>query len=69
VIAAAVLEQDPDFAAGNREARDVIRQQFPNSDSDITTAEFVQLARKALAPGGVPPSGVNPWAQHRLRRC
>ena len=19
--------------------------------------------------GGVPPSGVNPWAQHRLRRC
>lgn len=52
VIAAAVLEQDGDFAAGNREARDVIRQQFPNSDSDITTAEFVQLARKALAPDG-----------------
>jgi hypothetical protein len=52
VIAGAVLEQDPDFAAGNREARDVIRQQFPNSDSDITTAEFVQLARKALAPDG-----------------
>ena len=52
VIAGAVLEHDPDFAAGNREARDVIRQQFPNSDSDITTAEFVQLARKALAPDG-----------------
>jgi hypothetical protein len=52
VIAGAVLDQDPDFAAGNREARDVIRQQFPNSDSDITTAEFVQLARKALAPDG-----------------
>ena len=52
VIAGAVLEQDRDFAAGNREARDVIRQQFPNSDSDITTAEFVQLARKALAPNG-----------------
>lgn len=52
VIAGAVLEQDRDFAAGNREARDVIRQQFPNSDSDITTAEFVQLARKALAPDG-----------------
>jgi hypothetical protein len=50
VIAEAVLRQDRDFAAGNREARDVIRQQFPNSDSDITTAEFVQLARKALAP-------------------
>lgn len=50
VIAGAVLKQDRDFAAGNREARDVIRQQFPNSDSDITTAEFVQLARKALAP-------------------
>lgn len=52
VIAGAVLEQDRDFAAGNREARDVIRQQFPNSDGDITTAEFVQLARKALAPDG-----------------
>ena len=52
VIAGAVLEQDRDFAAGNREARDVIRQQFPNSDSDITTAEFVQLARKALVPDG-----------------
>ena len=52
VIAGAVLEHDPDFAAGNREARDVIRQQFPNSDSDITTADFVQLARKALAPDG-----------------
>ncbi|MGB5133662.1 MAG: BREX system P-loop protein BrxC [Prochlorococcaceae cyanobacterium] len=52
VIAGAVLEQDRDFAAGNREARDVIRQQFPNSDSDITTAEFVQLTRKALAPDG-----------------
>ena len=52
LIAGAVLEQDRDFAAGNREARDVIRQQFPNSDSDITTAEFVQLARKALAPNG-----------------
>jgi hypothetical protein len=52
VIAGAVLEQDPDYAAGNREARDVIRQQYPNSDSDITTAEFVQLACKALAPDG-----------------
>ncbi|CAK6701103.1 BREX system P-loop protein BrxC [Synechococcus sp. BA-124 BA4] len=52
VIAGAVLEQDRDFAAGNREARDVIRQQFPNSDSDIPTAEFVQLTRKALAPDG-----------------
>ena len=30
----------------------MIRQQYPNSDSDITTAEFVQLARKALAPDG-----------------
>jgi len=52
LIAGAVLAQDPDYAAGNREARDVIRQQYPNSDSDITTAEFVQLARKALAPDG-----------------
>jgi hypothetical protein len=52
VIADAVLQQDPDFAAGNREAREVIRQQFPNREGDITTAEFLQLARKALAPDG-----------------
>ncbi len=52
LIAGAVLEQDPDYAAGNREARDVIRQQYPNHEGDITTAEFVQLARKALAPDG-----------------
>jgi len=52
LIAGAVLEQDPDYAAGNREARDVIRQQYPNHEGDITTAEFVLLARKALAPNG-----------------
>lgn len=52
VIAAAVLEADPDFAADNRQARQVIREQFPNREGDITTAEFVQLAHKALAPEG-----------------
>lgn len=52
VIAGAVLEQDPSLAAGVTEAIDLIGRQFPDRDGDITTAEFVQLARKALAPDG-----------------
>jgi len=52
VIAGAVLEQDPSLAAGVTEAIDLIGRQFPDRESDITTNEFVQLARKALAPQG-----------------
>ena len=52
VIAAAVLERVPDLAAGITEAIDLIGRQFPDREGDITTKEFVQLARKALAPDG-----------------
>ena len=52
VIAQAVLEQDPDFATDKTDARKVIREQFPNPGGDITTTDFVKLARKALAPHG-----------------
>jgi hypothetical protein len=52
VIAAAVLEKIPDLAAGVTEAIELIGRQFPDRDGDITTKEFVQLARKALAPDG-----------------
>jgi hypothetical protein len=50
VIAGAVLEQDPSLAAGVTEAIDLIGRQFPDREGDITTAEFVDMARKALAP-------------------
>ena len=55
-IARALLEQDPDFAPDQVKARDAIRMQFPNNDSDISTSKFVELACKALAPqgGGLP---------------
>ena len=52
VIAGAVLEQDPSLAAGVTDALDLIGRQFPNREGDITTAEFIELARKALAPDG-----------------
>lgn len=54
-IARAVLACDPNFAPDERQARQVLRQQFPQQTSDITTAEFVSAARKALAPDGVLP--------------
>ncbi|MCT0213654.1 MAG: BREX system P-loop protein BrxC [Cyanobium sp.] len=52
VIASAVLERIPDLAAGITEAIDLIGRQFPDREGDITTKDFVQLARKALAPDG-----------------
>jgi hypothetical protein len=52
VIAEAVLEQDPTLAAGVPEAIELIGRQFPDREADLTTAEFVQLARRALAPAG-----------------
>jgi hypothetical protein len=52
VIAAAVLKEDPRLAVGVTEAIDLIGRQFPDRDGDISTAEFVDLARNALAPDG-----------------
>jgi hypothetical protein len=52
VIADALLKQEPSLAAGVTEAINLIGRQFPDREGDITTAEFVQLARKALAPNG-----------------
>lgn len=54
-IARAVLECDPNFAADEQEARRVIRTQFPRRTGDISTTEFIELARKALAPDGELP--------------
>ena len=50
-IAAALLAADPDFAPGPKEVRTVLAAQYPPLDGDLTTEEFVALARKALAHG------------------
>lgn len=50
-IAAALLAADPDFAPGPKEVRTVLAAQYPPLDGDLTTEEFVALARKALNHG------------------
>jgi hypothetical protein len=52
LIAGALLKCDPNFASDERQARQVLRQQFPLQLSDITTAEFIAAVRSALAPNG-----------------
>ena len=51
-IARAVLSCDPNFAPNEAEARKTIREQFPKRDSDITTAEFLAAAKRALRFAG-----------------
>ena len=51
-IAEALRKADPDFASGPKEARTAINAQFPPRSGDLTTEEFVTLARKALCFGG-----------------
>ena len=48
-LARAVLASDPSFAAGEVEARQTIRAQFPPQAADIATEEFLRAARDALA--------------------
>ncbi|RMH01945.1 MAG: BREX system P-loop protein BrxC [Planctomycetota bacterium] len=55
ILARAVLKCDPNFAADEREARRVLREQFPVPRADLTTAEFLDAARRALAPTGTLP--------------
>ena len=55
VIAKAVLDCDPNFAEDERSARATIKAQFPANPSDITTKEFLEMARKALAVDGQIP--------------
>jgi len=52
ILARAILECDPNFAPDEREARKVIRAQFPHLDRDLNTKEFLDAARQALAPEG-----------------
>ena len=57
LIAGALLAADPSFAAGEREARQALRNQFPKPN-DITNEEFITALQDALAPEGKMPGTV-----------
>ena len=57
VIARALLAADASLAPGEREVREVLREQFPRP-SDITTDEFIGALQETLAPGGAMPATV-----------
>ena len=58
VIASVVMEAQPTFAADIVAARKLLAQQFPLPRADISTAQFNEAARRALAPAGgeIPPT-------------
>lgn len=58
VIAKALIEADPSFAADVKGARQLLTQQFPQLSTDITTEQFIEAARKALSPDGEIPHTV-----------
>ena len=47
-VARSVIECDPEFANGEAEAKQLIKAQFPQQTSDITTPEFLRTAKDAL---------------------
>jgi hypothetical protein len=55
LIARALIEADPHFAADVKAARQVLIQQFPQLATDITTEQFIAAARQALSPDGELP--------------
>lgn len=55
VIAKAVLQCDPDFAADEKQARQTLRAQFPDRAGDISTGEFLTALKAALARDGQLP--------------
>ena len=61
VIAGALIAADAGFAADVRAARQLLAQQFPPLRTDISTEQFIEAARAALAPPADPrpaaPSG------------
>ena len=54
-IADALLAANPTFAAGPQDVRKQLAAQFPPIKHDLTTEEFVDLARKALAQDNTLP--------------
>lgn len=57
ILAKAVLEADPDFAADLKQARAALRAQFPLVE-DISTNEFIRLLREVLLVNGQVPCTV-----------
>ncbi len=55
VLARQLLAANPDFAADEKGARQLLRSQFPPPRTDITTEQFVAAAKRALAPDGELP--------------
>lgn len=55
VIAKALIDADPTFAADVKAARQLLFNQFPEPKADITTDQFVGAAKQALAPDGQLP--------------
>lgn len=55
VIAKALIESDPSFAADVKSARQILTQQFPQLSTDISTEQFIEAARKALCEDGEVP--------------
>ena len=58
VVAKAVMEASPAFAADVKGARQLLTHQYPQPKTDITTEQFIRAARQALSPGGgqIPPT-------------
>ena len=54
-ISEALLAANPTFAAGPKDVRKQLAAQFPPPTGDLTTEEFVDLARKALAEDAALP--------------
>jgi hypothetical protein len=57
VLAKAVLDADPDFAADLKQARAALRVQFPGV-KDISTNEFIRVVREVLSVDGQIPCTV-----------
>ena len=57
ILAKAVLDADPDFAADLKQARAAIRSQFPVID-DVKDSEFIRLVREVLSVNGQVPCTV-----------
>jgi hypothetical protein len=55
VIARALIQADPDFAADEKAARQVLVRQFALRTTDISTEEFAAAARNALSPDSTLP--------------
>ncbi len=54
VLANALMQASPEFASDAKSAKLLLREQFARPKTDISTAEFVATAEKALAGAGEP---------------